>query len=241
MIKVIIHVAKAAIAALVALICFSCSMGTKIEGSGKVITQNRPAKADFTSISASNAIEVVLQQGSNNSIVVEADDNLQEHIKTEINNGELKISSDGNIGDGVRKVTVTMTEIESIEADAASSVTAKNIIKSESITLSAEGAASINLTVEANDVTCETGGASTIKINGKTDKLDTESSGSSTIDAKGLVANNVSSDASSASTTMVNPIEKFIANASSAAKILYVATPGSLDKKTSSGGTVAQE
>jgi len=243
MIKVIFHVAKAAIAVITALLFFSCGMEgfKKVDGSGTVITQKRTSEPEFTSVTAESGIEVIIEQGGTRSITVEADDNLQEHIKTEIANGELTISSDVNIRKGTKKVTVVLPEIKSIESEGGATVSNKNTIKAESIAFSASSGSSMNITVEAENVSGESGSGSSLTLKGKADRLETESGSGSTLNAKGLTAKKVVSESGSGSTTIVNPVEDLSADASSGSTINYVTTPSNLNKKTSSGGTVAQQ
>ena len=72
---------------IITMLFASCLYG--IKGSGKVVRSERQV-ANFTSVSASAGIEVILAQDSIVKVIVEADDNLQNNIKTEVLNDELK-------------------------------------------------------------------------------------------------------------------------------------------------------
>jgi len=123
MIKVFIHVAKVIIVAVTALLFASC---TGISGSGNVVTKERTPEGTFTKVEGSSGLEVVISQGDKATITVEADDNLQEHIKTEVSGNTLNIYTDEDIeSSSVRKITVTLPVIEGISAAAGASVTGK--------------------------------------------------------------------------------------------------------------------
>ena len=83
-----------------------------IEGSGNVTTEKRNVQGDFKSIEVSNAIDLVIEQSDKTEIIVEADDNLQKEITTNVENGNLlfacKYNSFNNITS--KKVTVKMPE-----------------------------------------------------------------------------------------------------------------------------------
>jgi len=243
MIKVIFHVVRAAIAAVTALLFFSCGLDNfkKIDGSGNVVAKNRPAQEEFTSIEVSNNFEVIIEQGAVRSVVLEADDNFHEHIKTEIKGGELEITSDAGFRNGTARVIVTMPKIEKIDASASAAVRSKSSLKVDEIDLSASSGASMEITVDAKQVTLESGSGGNLNISGKTDDLQTDSSSGGHINAKGLTAKNVDAESSSGGHTIVNAVESLTADASSGGHILYTTTPNELDKKTSSGGSVSQE
>ena len=63
-----------------------------IHGNGKVVKQERPVSG-FDEISVSTGIEVILTQDTFEKVVVEADENIQKVIKTEVNGSKLKILS----------------------------------------------------------------------------------------------------------------------------------------------------
>jgi hypothetical protein len=244
MIRVIVHVTKAVVAVITALLFFSCGLDSnfkKIDGNGNVVTKNRDVKEDFKSVSASNGLEVIIEQGVDKAIIVEADDNLQQHIKTEISGGELKITADVNIGSGSKKVFVRMPTIEKIASESEASVTNKNVLRAETLDLSSESGSSLNVTIEAERVNCESSSGSGIKINGTANKLYTKSASGSSIDAKKLSAKEVTSEASSGSSTTVNAVESLSADAASGGKIRYTTTPEELNQQSDSGGSVQQD
>lgn len=241
MIKVFVHLAKIIIAAAAALFFFSCNMQS-VDGSGNVTTQSRPVTGEFTSITASNALEVYIEQGVNRSVTVEADDNLQGHIKVEASGTELKISSDVNIGSAsAKKITIVLPEVKGIEASGATMVKSKTILKSDYIKLTSSGAADMEVTVIAKKVTAESSGAGKLKVTGSADRLDAEASGAGIINAKELAAKDVNAEASGAGTIHANPTASLKAQATSGSNIYYVAPAKKMDTKTDSGGTIAQE
>ena len=70
---------------------FSCQeFVNQTKGNGQVTTTKREVTENFTKIETSEAIAVEIEQAENNSIEVETDSNLQNHVKTTISNGVLK-------------------------------------------------------------------------------------------------------------------------------------------------------
>ncbi|RWX02506.1 head GIN domain-containing protein [Flavobacterium cerinum] len=240
MIKVIVNITKAIVAIVVSLFFSSCDfMG--IKGSGNVTTENRTVTGDFTTVNVDDGMEVIIEQGPQSSITVEADDNLQKHIKTEVKNGELYISSDQNISNGAKRITVRLTDIKSISCDGGSSIKSSGLLKGNSIDLSSDGGSSVEVRVEAKNLNCDSSGGSSLAIVGMAHNIEADASSGSSIEANKLTAHNVKADASSGSSITVNPIDKLTADASSGSTIYYVGTPSKMEKNSDSGGNIVQK
>ena len=246
MIKIITLITKFIIVTLVALLFSSCnhsfSFGNGIKGSGNITTENRPINQDFKSIEVSYGIKVIVEQSNNKSITVEADDNLQKHIITKIENGVLKIESDKNYNSTeTPKVNVKMPVINGLSSSSGSEITSSKTLISNDINAKSSSGSTININVEADAITLESSSGSNIEVSGKALKAKTSSSSGSTIDAKNLMANEVISQSTSGSSTSVYPIVKLEAEASSGSSIVYHKIPKTISKKETSGGSVNEE
>lgn len=241
MIKIIIHITKFIIATITALLFASCNLNMNtVEGSGNVTTEKRIVQGDFKSIDVSNAIDLVIEQADVTEIVVEADDNLQNEIVTKVENGTLVIKCKFNSFRNVtmKKVTVKMPVIENLDASSAASIQSKNVLQGENIDLESSSAATMDLNIESDNISCKASSGSSITVQGKALKIKTKASSGSSIDAGKLMANEVEADASSGATLEVHPIVSLKAGASSGANINYVSTPKTIEKTSSSGGSV---
>lgn len=243
MIKIIIHITKFIIATITALLFASCNFNMNtIEGSGNVTTEKRIVEGDFKNISVSNAIDVVIEQSDATEITVEADDNLQKEIITKVENGTLiikcKFSSFRNIT--MKKVTVKVPSLEKIEASSASTVQSKNVFQGENIDLESSSAATMDLNIESDNISATSSSGSSINVQGKALKVQTKASSGATVDAAKLLANEVNADVSSGGSINVHPIVTLKAEASSGGHINYDITPKTIEKKSSSGGSISQ-
>jgi len=243
MIKIIIHITKFIIATITALLFASCNFNMNtVEGSGNVTTEKRIVEGDFKNISVSNAIDVVIEQSDATEITVEADDNLQKEIITKVENGTLiikcKYSSFRNIT--MKKVTVKVPSLEKIEASSASTVQSKNVFQGENIDLESSSAATMDLNIESDNISATSSSGSSINVQGKALKVQTTASSGATVDAGKLLANEVNADVSSGGSINVHPIVTLKAEASSGGHINYDITPKTIEKKSSSGGSISQ-
>lgn len=242
MTKVIVQAVKISLALLSALLMFSCGFGERIDGNGNVATKSRNVEGNFTSVSVSGGIEVIIVQGNHKNIQVEADDNLHEHIITEVRNGTLEIKTDANFRNvEVAKVTVQLPKITALEAAGGSRLSTKSRIKSESLEIETSSGSSLEADVEAETVICGTSSGSSLTVSGIADKLEADSSSGSNLDARKLAVKSATAEASSGSSTYVNVDEELSADASSGGNVYYRGTPGSLNTKSSSGGYVKPE
>jgi len=245
MTKIIVYLTKTIVAVIAALAFSSCDfVGNfkQVDGTGNVQTKQRTVSGDFRGVSAGNGLEVIIEQGKGQMITVEADANLHEHIKTEVENGWLKISADVNIGVAeAKRIIVRLHDIEGIESGSGAQVSGRNTLKEESIELSSSSGSSLDVAVEAKNVSCESSSGSSLKVSGVAINLQTESSSGSTLNAKELKARIVTSEASSGSTTTVNAQDNLSADASSGGSIVFVNAPENVQKNTSSGGSVSQQ
>jgi hypothetical protein len=238
-----VHLVRIVIATCIALSFNSCKydidLGKNITGSGHVVTRER-SLATFTKIEVSQGLDCEVTQGKDQKVEIEADDNLQDGITTTVTNGVLKISSKYNnfINVKSKKIRVQIPVILGLETTSASSLITKNIIKGNIIYLKSSSASNLDANIEADKIILEATSGSDLNIEGKALEVTTASSSGSSIDAENLLANDINSQSSSGSTTIVNPILKLKAHASSGSSIEYSKTPKSLAIEENSGGSV---
>jgi len=245
MIKIITWITKIIITVLIALFFSGCHFDyNSIKGSGQITIENRNVNEKFNGVEVSSAIELTIEQSDKTEIIVEADDNLQSSIKTEVNNGKLIISSKPflSIRNGTRKVLVKMPIIESLECSSASKIMNRKPIKGNQMYIKASSAASISLNdLEVDTILSSSSSGSVIKLDGLTLKLEAKASSGSSIKCFRLLANEIIAEASSGANIEVHPIISLNAEASSGASINYDTTPKTINKKSSSGGSIQQD
>lgn len=217
------------------------SFGDGIKGSGNIIEQTRTIDEDFKYIEVSTGVDVYVEQSDTKSVVVETDDNLQDIIITRVENGVLYIHSDqGYSTEEAPKITVKMPVVSGLTVSSGSSLESLNNLITENIVVKSSSGSEIDIEVEADMITIETSSGSSAEVSGKALKLETSSSSGSTLDASKLLANDVHSQATSGSSTSVNPILSLDGKASSGASVEYKNVPKTINKEASSGGSVSK-
>jgi hypothetical protein len=194
------------------------SLDSSVKGSGVTASEAR-STADFDGVSVEGVFELEIRVGKDFSVEVEADDNLLQYIKTEVDGGILNIeTTEGVKSSNPIRIRVTSPEINTLRASGASKVSLAGVNNS-------------SLDVESS-------GASKITMEGETSEVRIEASGASSVDAEALKAASASVDSSGASKVSVFAIERLVSDASGASKIAYSGNPASVEKNTSGSSRV---
>ncbi len=200
-------------------------LSEKKKGNSKVVEEVR-AVADFSKISVSGAIDVVLKQGKEQSVVVKTDSNLQENLVTFVDDGLLKLETKGLIQNyETLTVFVTVRELRGIVASGATTVLGSGITVKE-CHFSISGASKVNLkNFIVNNAEIKASGASAIHLEGKCENLTIKASGASNVNLFQLQAQNVVARASGASDIDVTALQTLKKKSSGASGIDYKGNP----------------
>ena len=213
-----------------------------VRGNGDVTTEDRSINGEFDAIKVSRGLDVYLTQSNDESITVEADDNLHEIIITEVENNVLKIYADENISySKSQKVYLNFKDVSKIIATSGSDVIAKNVIKADVLELSTSSGSDMNIEVETNSISCESSSGSDLRVSGKTGKLYAEASSGSNIKAGSLKAMETTARASSGADITVNTEKELIAKASSGGDIKYYGNPENVRKNDGVSGSIRKQ
>lgn len=208
-------------------------------GNGNVVTEERAISGNFDKVKGSAGLDVYLTEGSENKVVVEADENLLEFIETEVHNGRLKVTTTRNIGrNRAKKVHVTYTRLEEVAASSGADVIVNSILKNETILFDVSSGADLEAEVFAKEVFAEASSGAELKVTGKATSLKANSSSGSEINARQLLVINCNADASSGGDITVNVKEKLRTEASSGGTIKYYGNPEAVSKNNSRSGNV---
>jgi len=227
-----------AIAILSISACYDGQILKTVRGNNNVVTKERNTE-HFTGVRVSSGIDVYLKQGNNEVISVEADENLQEYILTEVKDEVLHVYTEVNIREAERKrVYVTMKEVSSIKTSSAGNVIGETPVKSDRLRLSASSAGDIRLEVLANELEADISSSGDITLTGEADLLKADLSSAGDLNAYNLKVREADVSASSAGDADINVSEKLTARASSAGDVNYRGNPKYIDAHSSSAGGV---
>lgn len=239
---------KIILSLLVALLVTSCAFDVNfgnMRGNGNVITEDLRITENFNEISAANGWEVIVEKGSEVSVVLEADENLIDAAEIYVKNNTLKIYCENNIGRATsKKVFVTYVEdLTSIRASSGASLITNQVIKGENLSLNVSSGGHIRTEAIVRTIETDVSSGGKINITGSTESLDADVSSGGSIYADKLKAKYAVANASSGGVIDLYVTDKLEARASSGGDIDYWGDPKEVDKpkKSVSGGSVTSK
>lgn len=222
---------------IMAIVMLSCNVVGE-RGNGNVVKQERKVES-FNAIDVSGAFEVYLSQGTNQSVFVEADENLLPMIRTEVRGGTLMIGNEKPIRNSKSlKVYITVPELKSIELSGAVNLTSQNKLSFTELGLEISGATETNLELAVQKLEINSSGGSKMRFTGMANKVDLDVSGAADIQAYDLMAEVVSVNISGAGDAEVYATKELYADVSGAASVRYKGDPAKVDSNVSGAGSV---
>ncbi len=221
----------------------SCCISTteSVIGNGNVVSEERSI-GNFDELKVSSGIDVFIKQGSDVSLMLEADENLHEVIKTEIVDNTLKIYAEKKIRKArSKKVYLVYENLNSIRISSAGDVEGENTLKTENLRIHLSSAGDLKLDLQANQVECDISSAGDARLSGTTNTLNASLSSAGDLHAYELIANKVKVNCSSAGDARVYATEELKLRSSSAGSIYYKGEAEEVDKKTSSAGSIVRK
>ncbi|MCK5464016.1 MAG: DUF2807 domain-containing protein [Bacteroidales bacterium] len=212
-----------------------------IYGSGNVVTEERDI-GEFTGLKVSSGIDVVIRQGKEISLELEADDNLHEVIITEVDGNTLKIYTRKNIRKSrSKKVFLVYKDLNTIRISSAGDVTGENTLKTGTLDIDLSSAGDLNLEVQAEKIICEISSSGDARLSGNTEVLVASLSSAGDLHAYELITKNAEVSCSSAGDARVYATEEFNLRSSSAGSIYYKGDGRVVNSHTSSAGSIVKK
>jgi Putative auto-transporter adhesin, head GIN domain len=212
---------------LLMLVCFTASL---VVAQNEIVVDanasTRTLSGNFNRIKVSGGIDLFLSQSDNEAVAVSAsEERFKEAIKTEIDNGTLKIYYDGDKSMSLKnrklRVYVSFKNLEKLNASGACDVLVSGSITVESLDLQLSGACDFKGKVKVNTLKLDLSGASDVSISGIANTVDIESSGASDVKGYDLVTDYCNAKASGASDINITVNKELNASASGASDIYF--------------------
>lgn len=208
---------------LLITIIISCNRTTR--GNGKVVTKTIPVSG-FTGLSVKGAYEVYLKQGLADSLVIEADSNLFNIIKTEVIDSVLYIENQKTILRSKKlKITLIASNLHSLAFTGATELTGDSALQFTHLNLNISGAGKICLNLTAKSLNAMVSGGADMVFSGKTQNLSVSISGAGNLTAFNLLCNVCKIDITGFGKAKVNVLNNLEVNISGAGKVEYKGNP----------------
>jgi hypothetical protein len=237
-------IAKYLVVLLISILCLSCNFGLNasgVKGNENVVTESRLSDVSFTKIDASEGLDVYLTKSTSTAVKVQADENLQELIETEIKDGVLHIHTKKSVGKAsAKKVLVNFISINEISSSSGAEIHTTNFILSDNIIVKASSGSHQKLSIKASTINCKTSSGANIELNGRSKSISANASSGSVINAHSLIAENCTTKSSSGANINVNCKSVIEAKASSGSHTSYAGNPTSVSKSKSSAASISK-
>jgi hypothetical protein len=198
----------------------------------------------FHVIRVSHAIDLYLSQSTDDVVAVSASkEEYRNRIKTEVNNGVLKIWYDNDSkwsrGDKKLKAYISFKTLDKLNASGASDVYVTGMIKSDNFEVNMSGASDFNGAIETNTLTIDLSGASDMTVTGgSATTLKIEVSGASEFKGFDLQTDNCTAKATGASDIRITVNKELSAHASGASGVRYKGNGVITDVKTNGASSI---
>ena len=190
-----------------------------------IVTEERNV-TDFNGIEASGAFDIVLNEGTENTVKVEADENIIKHIITEVKGNTLKLFTDTNINNPKKlNIIITYKNLVSIESSGACKIKGNSEIKTEHFSINMSGATDLNLKLSLVALNTVLSGAGSIYISGNADNQNIELSGASSFDAPNFITNITTIELSGVGSAKINATKEINGELSGVGSIHYKGEP----------------
>lgn len=179
-----------------AMMTVAAMVTATVASAGNVVTETYPIKSNYTAISVTNMIEVVLLDAPKNSIRVETDERLMPYLQIVVKNGVLVLNFDDhreverlrkrNLNLADTRVYVSARGVDTFTASGMSEFEADMPIAASTIIISASGMSSIDFErVECKTFSLSISGKTEVDAQLQADKCDLSVSGMSEVDLEG--------------------------------------------------------
>ena len=209
-----------------------------IKGNGIIKKETRDVSG-FTGVSVGGAFDVYLTKGNTHKVVIEADENLLDIIKTEKEGQTLVIKTNKSMRNAKKLAAyITLPELDHIKASGASDVKGESAFSSRKMSIDVSGSSDVHLDLSADAVVCHLSGSSDVVLSGSAEQIGISLSGSSDFKGEEFKAESGKIHASGASSAHVYLSEAIEAKASGSSDIYCKGNPGKTRIQTSGSSDI---
>lgn len=148
-----------------------------VRGTGPVVDKKINV-SDFKSVDVSGGIDVILVQGSSESLTISAQENILEYIKADVDYGTLRISVRGNIRPTQpMKARITFRNIKDLKVSGGGDIHSETPVNTEDLDVAISGGGDFSSEINSEKLRFSIVGGGDAEISGKTKDYDISVSG----------------------------------------------------------------
>lgn len=236
---------KKSIILMTALLIISTVHAQKrIKGNGKITSITRTT-LDYDTVNFSGPFDYVLVSGKEGQIKIEGEENLLQHIVTEVKNGNLSVKTENHINlqtskNKTIKITVPFEDISAVSLTGSGDVWNENNISTKALKVSLTGSGDIKLKINTSSTEASVTGSGDVDLIGDTDTLKVKVTGSGDFEGFHLNSNDVDVSVAGSGDAKVTCHGHLKARVVGSGDIKYKGNPKTEDTKVAGSGSISQ-
>lgn len=232
--------AKIVVTLFISILFSSCNFTFNgVKGQGEVIRKEKTLNENFNAVKASRGLDVILVNKDNRKIVIEANENLHDHIEVYVKDDVLHVTSDENIYMADEKnVYVSYQQLNKISATSGAHVTSEEAVMQKNLTISATSGSDVELRINAESLNTSVTSGAMMDLSGKVNNHKASATSGADIRADDLLSLVSEAKATSGAHIKIHAKNEFTGKATSGADVVYYGNPEKVSENDNSGGSV---
>jgi hypothetical protein len=218
----------------------SCMLaGDVIRGSGDIVT-NEYDLTDFSAVEVGWGCDLDIRASDAYGVVVEIDDNLEQHLQVDVRAGTLTIGLDPTLSytNAHLRAEVTLPRLDRLDLSGGSDGQIGGFESARLIELVLSGGSELRGTLSGDDVRIDASGGSTIDLAGTAENLRLDASGGSNVRLFDFAVNDVKLNVSGGSDAELTVNGALSGEASGGGDVTYDGDPSSVAVDVSGGSNL---
>jgi len=213
-----------------ALLLGACNVtigGNPIQGRGEMVSHTFQVE-DFTAIDIGGNYNVVWRQSQTQTLTIEMQENLFEHLQVSVANGVLLVDSRRTFNTGLGntpRIYIHTPALDAVSFSGAANATDWDTIRAQNFSIDVSGAANISIALEVEQLDIDVAGAADIELSGSAGTANLISSGAGSISAFSLQTASANIDLSGVGSTDISVSDTLDVDISGAGQVRYRGNP----------------
>lgn len=192
---------------------------------GKIVREKRNLPL-FEGIHVNGSLQIFLTQNDEESVTVEADENIIRNIETKVQNRILYVSNNSSFNMGNQIIVyISMKIIQQIGVYGSSSLIGQSEINMNDLKIDVNGSSNLNLQINVQKLCIHSSGASNVVLAGTAKIISASVTSSSNLVASGLIADDYEISIKGSSSANINAKNFLGYDVSGASSLFYGSNP----------------